>query len=86
MYIGVNRVSMGDSLLKADITKKMMQHLLDRLKELYMPRSWPIIDFNAIPSGISVLIDEILETGHISEDLQIRIGKILGKRWLRRRK
>lgn len=48
------------------------------------------IDYRTLNSllphnGVSTLVDEILAVGGISEELQTRIGKTLGKRWLRRR-
>ena len=48
------------------------------------------IDYRTLNSllplnSVSILVDEILAVGDISEELQTRIGKTLGKRWLRRR-
>lgn len=36
-------------------------------------------------NDISRLVFEILEVGCISKELQIKIGEVLGERWLKRR-
>lgn len=74
-------MSMGDSLRIADITRKLMQHLLDELQKFYIPRPWPIIGLYKI-SSIYGLVDEILEAENISEELLKKIGKVLGRRWI----
>lgn len=72
---------MGDSLRMADITKKLMQNLLDEMQKLYAPD--PVIGVDKF-SGINDLINDILENEDISEVLLEKIGRVLGRRWMRR--
>jgi hypothetical protein len=72
---------MGDSLRKADVTKKLMQNILDELQKMYAPD--PVIVFDKV-SGIHNLVNDILENEDISEVLLEKISRVLGRRWMRR--
>jgi len=73
-------MSMGDSLRTADITKTLMKHFLDEVQKLCSP--WPVMGLNE-NSGIHDLVNDILENEDISEILLEKIGKVLGKRWMK---
>jgi hypothetical protein len=66
----------------ADITKKLMQNILDELQKIYTP--YPVIGVDRF-SGIQDLVNDILENEDISEVLLEKIGRVLGRRWMRRR-
>lgn len=55
----------------AEIRKELMKSIDYRTLNALLPHN-----------SVASLVDEIIEAGYISKDLQVKIGKILGKRWV----
>jgi hypothetical protein len=56
----------------AEIRRELMKSIDYRAPNSFIPYN-----------SVSILADEILEAGYISKELQARIGKILGERWMK---
>jgi len=73
-------------MMDKEVTKRRMEQKIAEMRRELMKS----IDYRAPNSFIphnsaASLVDEILEAGYVSKDLQARIGKILGEWWMKRR-
>jgi hypothetical protein len=63
--------------------RRMERKITDIKKELMNDLDYRTLNSFIPYNNISILADEILEAGYISKDLQVKIGKILGERWMK---
>lgn len=66
--------------------KKAGQRMAEIRRELMKSIDYRALNSFLPANSVSSLVYEILEVENISEELQIRISKVLGERWLRLRK
>jgi hypothetical protein len=63
--------------------RRMERKIADIKKELMNDLDYRTLNSLLPYNSISSLVYEILEAGYISKELQARIGKILGERWMK---
>ena len=69
-------------MMNIDESKK---RALEIKKELMEGLDYRTLNSQLPINNVSSLVYKILEVGRISKELQIKIGKILGERWWKRR-
>lgn len=67
------------------IDRKKMAEMAKIKKELMEGLDYRFLNSQLPINNVSSLVYKILEAGRISKELQIKIGKILGGRWWKRR-